>query len=217
MIDKQTSDERLLKIIEGGGSSKGKQVITPGVRRAPINLMPGKFNLAWLKSTLKNLKINLPYLNKGLIGLAVLLTLVFLYTIFSAPVVSKSNATFFAPADASAVVKLISAGQAQGLVRKNILSQDIKRDFFLPFGTKSSSPVQEAGADLTEEFKTLKLVGIIWSKNPEVMIENSKDSRTYILKAGDSLDDQFKVKEVSRNSATLEVVTQEGSKEYVLR
>ena len=213
MMDKQTSDERLLKLIEGSGELKSKPDIIAGLRKTQARFISGKFNFPWLKSKFKHLKVSLLYLNKGLIGLAALSTLILLYTIFSAPTVPQSNAAFFSRADASAIIKLISGG----LVRKNVLSQDLKRDFFLPFDLTSSSSAPEEAPESTQELKSLKLVGIIWSKNPEVMIENSKDSRTYTLKKGESLDEQFKVKEISRSSATLEVATQAGVKEYVLR
>lgn len=215
-MDKQTSDERLLKLIEGSAESKRKQFIGPGEKKISTG-KTSKFNLTDLKSKLKSLKISLFSINKGLIGLAVLLTLVFLYTIFSAPQVSKSNAAFYNPADASAIMKLISGKDDQGLMRKNIFVQDIKRNFFLPPETRSSVYTQESTQGITEEIKDLKLVGIIWSKEPEVMIENAKDSRTYTLKKGESLNDQFKVKKISRNSATLEIITQDGPKEYEIR
>ena len=215
-MDKQTSDERLLKLIEGSAESKRKQFV--GTQEKKISAgKTSKFSLVDLKSKLKNLKINLLVLNKGLIGLAALLTLVFLYTIFSAPEVSKSNAAFFNPMDASAIMKLISGKDTQGLMRKNIFSQDIKRNFFLPPESRANVYTQESTQDITEEIKDLKLVGIIWSKDPEVMIENAKDSRTYTLKKGESLNEQLKVKKVSRNSATLEINSPDGPKEYEIR
>jgi len=216
-MDKQTSDERLLKLIEGSSGAKGKQFNRPQEVKPIASHLPVKLNLADLKSRFKNLKVNLLSLNKGLIGLGALLTLVFLYTLFSAPAVPKSNATFFNPADSSSVIKLISSGEDQGMMRKGISSQGIIKNFFLPFESRGSVYTQEAGQDQTEEIKDLKLVGIIWSKDPEVMIENTKDSRTYVLKKGELLDDQFKVKKISRNSATLEVTTQNGAKEYEIR
>ncbi|MDD5108416.1 MAG: hypothetical protein PHC29_02775 [Candidatus Omnitrophica bacterium] len=216
-MDKQTSDERLLKLIEGNGGPKDKQVITPKIKKASGNLISGKLDFLWLKSKVKDLKVNLLYLNKGLIGLGILLTLIFLYTIFSAPMAPKSNADFISRADVSTVIKSISTGEGQELIRKDILNQTIKRDFFIPFDSKSANYPQDEGPDLTEEFKTLKLVGIIWSQNPEIMVEDSKDSRTYTLKKGEFFNDQFKVKEISRNSATLEVNTDSGSREYELR
>lgn len=217
-MDKQTSDERLLKLIEGSGAAqKGKQVIAQGLKRAPNILASGKFNFLWLESKIKDLKVSLLYLNKGLIGLAVLLTLIFIYTIFTAPVAPKSNADLFSQAGASTMIKSISTGQAQGLMRKNISIQNIKRDFFVPFSYKTSGALQEAGTELAQELKALKLVGIIWSGNPEVMIEDTKDSRTYTLKKGESIDSQFKIKEITRNSAILEVDMESGTQEYELR
>lgn len=216
-MDKQTSDERLLKLIEGASEPKRRQTLASGERKPLTNHYSSRPNFIGLKAKLKDLKISLFSLNKGLIGLAALLTLVFLYTLFSAPVLPKSNAAFFTSADSSAILKLISSGQAQGLIRKNISGQDIKRNFFLPPGSKASVYLQEQGQDLTEELKTFKLVGIIWAQNPEVMIENAKDSRTYTLKKGESLDGQFKVKEISRNSATLEVTTDDGIRQFEIR
>jgi len=215
-MDKQTSDERLLKLIEGSTESKRKQFIGSGEKKISTG-KTSKFNLFDLKSRLKSLKISLFSINKGLIGLAALLTLIFLYTIFNAPQVSKSNAAFYNPADASVIMKLISGKDNQGLARQSILSQDIKRNFFLPPGIRGTVYTQESSQDSTEEIKDLKLVGIIWSKEPEVMIEDAKDSRTYTLKKGESLNGQFKVKKVSRNSATLEMITQDGPKEYEIR
>ena len=182
-----------------------------------ICLITTKLNFLELKSKFKALKLNLLILNKGLIGLAILLTLMFLYFLISGMVISRADVASFAPSDSSAIIKLISAGEAQGLMRKNISNQDMKRDFFVPFGGKGSAGTLEEGPDITEEIKALKLVGIIWSQNPEVMIENSKDSRTYTLKKGESLNGEFQVKEISRNSAILAVTTEAGSKEYELR
>lgn len=217
MMNKPTSDERLLKLIEGSNEPKNKQFIATAVKKPTANFMPAKFNFVELKSKFKGLKASLVFLNKGLIGLAFILTTVFLYTIFTGPVIPKSNAAFFAPADAAAVAKTISSPEAQGLMRKSISSQEIKRNIFLTPGSKIEANTESAGPDLTEQVKDFKLVGIIWSRNPEAMIESAKDLRTYTLKKGDSLSGQLKVKEVLRNSAILEVVTASGSKEYELR
>lgn len=217
MMDRQTSDERLLKLIEGTGEPKHPGAAVLGARRPEAHPLSVKLNFLELKSKLKALKVNLLILNKGLVGLAIFLTAVFLYILISGSIISKTNSISFTPKDSSAIIKLISAGEAQGLMRKNIANQNITRDFFLPFGEKRGVYPQEEGPDITEEVKALKLVGIIWSASPEVMIENSKDSRTYTLKKGESLSDKFKVKEISRSSAILVVTTPAGSKEYELR
>jgi len=176
-----------------------------------------KFNLAGLKSIFKDLKFNLAKINTALIGLGFFLTLIFIYTLFSASAISKSNAAYFIPADSAAIEKFISAGEAQGLMRKNIGTESLRRDFFLPANLKVGSITAQDSADVLKELKDFKLVGIIWSRNPEVMIENAKDSRTYTLKKGESLNEQFKIKEISRNSTILEVNLGSGTREYELR
>jgi hypothetical protein len=216
-MDKQTSDERLLKIIEGTDDSHKAPASILGAKKTPGHRASIKFNLAALKNTFKDLKFSLAKINTGLIGLGIFLTLIFIYTLFSAPAISKSNAAYFIPADSAAIVKFISVDQAQGLMRKNINSENLIRNFFLPANLKVESVTAQDRAAVSEQFKDFKLVGIIWSENPEVMIENAKDSRTYIFKKGESFNEQFKVKEISRNSAILEVNLGSGVQEYELR
>lgn len=218
-MDKGTSDERLLKLIEGGaaGETKRKQNIGISSKKSFSELMQtAKFNIS-LKA-IKEFKPNLAVLNKGLIVLAAIVTIILIYSLFSGPVFSASNAAYFTVADISAVAKNLSAKENQGLIRKNTLNQDIKRNFFLAPGVKTSVSLETISANLAELTKDLKLVGIIWSDNPEAMIEYGKDSRTYTLKKGDSFNgDEFKVKEVSRNSAVLEISVDGKVSDYVLR
>jgi len=215
-MDKQTSDERLLKLIENSGEPKHKQPASPQGRKSLADLMPSKLNFHEFKGKLKNLRIDLRLLNKGLVALSILTTFILLYAVFSAPKIPKSNTAFFSAEGDSSTIKLISSGAAKGLARKNFSGQGLKRDFFVPSGTAISN-IQEPKEDFTERFRGLKLVGIIWSQKPDVIIENTKDSRTYSLKKGESFNGQFKVAEISRNSATLEVSTADGPKQFELR
>lgn len=213
MMEKGTSDERLLKIIEGSAENKLKHAIGSNLKKPLSGLIPGR-----IKFSLPDFKVSLLNLNKGLIGLACLLTLVFFYTLFSGPVVSASSAAYFNPADAGAIAKVIASGASQGLLRQDISGRQINKNIFLPSGQQYGASSEESGPNLSEMVKDLKLVGIIWSSAPEVMIENAKDSRTYTLKKGESFNnEQFKVKEISRNSAILEVSSEGKSSEYILR
>jgi hypothetical protein len=219
-MDKQSSDERLLKIIEGSKEPPGPGINIPGAKkklfgqaaRQPIRM---KFDLAALKGIFKD--FTFAKINAGLIGLGFVLTLIFIFTLFSGPVISKSNAAYFTPADAAAIAKFISTGQAQGLLRKNIGGESLRRDFFLPANLKVGNITAQESSDILEGLKDFKLVGIIWSKDPEVMIENSKDLRTYTLKSGESFNEQFRVKEILRNSVILEVNLGSQAQEYELR
>ena len=218
MVDKSSSDEKLLKLIEGGaGRTELKQNIGIGHKKSLSGIMPTvKFRLN-LKD-IKSFKLNLPIVNKGLVAASVIGTLVFFYSLLSGPHVSASSAAYYTSADVSGISKILLSKDEAGLSRKKAVSQDIRRNMFLPPGKKYNVAVDTSGPDLVEISKDLKLVGIIWSATPEVMIEYAKDSRTYTLKKGDTFNgDQFKVKDISRNSALLEVSENGNKSEYVLR
>ncbi|MBN2831563.1 MAG: hypothetical protein JXL82_04755 [Candidatus Omnitrophica bacterium] len=219
-MDKQSSDERLLKLIEGqygSGNRGGQQVILPQGQKPAGKKIQKKLNLTELLSRAKLLKVDLGYINKGLVLVAIFLTLVFLFALFTPPSSSGSSVGVFSSTDTLQIQRLINAGQEQAGIRKSISFQDIKRNIFLPFGSPQGAFNSQEGADLSEELKALKLVGIIWSANPEVMIENEKDSRTYILKKGDTFNEVYKIKNITRNSVTLQLSTQDGLKDYELR
>lgn len=219
-MDKQSSDERLLKLIEGqyGSGTRGsQQVILPQGQKPAGKKIQKKFNLTELLARVKLLKVDLAYINKGLVASAILLILVFLFVLLTPPGSSSLSLAGFSSADTLQIQKLINAGQEQAGIRKSISFQDIKRNVFLPFGSPQGAYNPQEGVDLSEELKALKLVGIIWSANPEVMIENEKDLRTYILKKGDTFNEVYKIKNISRNSVTLELSTQDGIRDYELR
>jgi len=71
------------------------------------------------------------------------------------------------------------------------------RDIFNPFGkmkeVQEEAPVDEKKQAVNteiEDFKSsLTIVGIAWSEEPEVIIENAKINRTFFLKRGDTFCD----------------------------
>jgi hypothetical protein len=218
-MDKQSSDERLLKLIEGKYTSgSGRTEVMPLQGQKIVGKkIPKEFNLTKLLARLKFLKLDLAYVNKGLVLAAGILTLVFLFALFTPPSSSGFSVAGFTSTDTAQIQKLINSGQEQSVLRKNISYQEIRKNFFLPFGVPQAVYAPQDGQDLAEELKSLKLVGIIWSQNPEVMIENEKDLRTYILKKGETFNEIFKVKNISRNSVTLELFTRDGARDYELR
>ena len=212
-MDKGTSDERLLKLIEGSGEHK--QNANVNIKRSLVSSFPDKLKSGLI--VIQKLKINLLVFNKVLMGLAGLLSLLFVFKLFSG-VGSSMVMAYPAFKDMTSVAKMVGIGENQSTMRKTILSQDIKRNIFLPFGVKVNVLPEDAGINLSEEIKDLKLVGIIWSENPEVMIETGKDSRTYTLEKGESFNNgKLKIKEITNNSVTLEIFANGKVSEYVLR
>ena len=65
----------------------------------------------------------------------------------------------------------------------------------------------------SEATKNLALVGISWSNDPDVMIEDTKDNRTFFLKKGQLIDNQIKVEAIFKDH----VVLSYGGEEVELR
>ncbi len=86
-----------------------------------------------------------------------------------------------------------------------------KRDIF-KIGAKPTdkSRALRAPSDrLKEATKSLRLVGISWSNDPDVMLEDTKLKRTYFLKRGQSLDSGVKLQAVLKDKIILSYENEE--------
>jgi hypothetical protein len=210
-MDRTSSDEKLLKLIENTTEIQHAQ--KAGIK--PRKPLAFKFDFRLLRL----FKLNLPNLNKGLFVISGLLTLVFLYGLMSGARMVNANLMFPSSESSAAVSKLLAGIQGPALSKQEYLNEIKKRNIFLPAGEKTPGLEPESKVlEIPELIKDLKLVGIIWSSNPEAMIESTKESRTYSVKKGETFGQtQFKVKDVTRSSAVLEIPTADGAKEYELR
>lgn len=207
MMDKSTSDEKLLKLIEGSGASlKPAQKIGQKPKGKGLFPLPLKFNFKH--------SFNLHNMNIGLFVICGISTLSFLITIITGPASIKADLIFPSPS-AGAVSKLTSKGGNGFLNIQEYLNEISKRNIFLPIEMKNATG-QELTPDFSQLVQDLKLVGVIWSSNPEVMIESTKENRTYLLKKGDTFS-KFKIKDITRSSAILEMDIEGKAKEYELR
>ncbi|MDD5560742.1 MAG: hypothetical protein PHT50_01220 [Candidatus Omnitrophica bacterium] len=79
-----------------------------------------------------------------------------------------------------------------------------RRDIFSPIKLISAeNPQEEARKMLSTLVKDLKLVGISWGQEPEVIIEDTKSNKTYFLKAGEKFS-SFKVDSILKDKVILE-------------
>jgi type II secretory pathway component PulC len=205
-MDKTTSEEKLLKLIEGAAK---KPIPKIGIKQKPKKILAFKFNL--------HPKLDISNLNKALFAFCGLLTIIVLFNLVSQA--RLPDASLFLPAKKvdSSSSKFSLLPKAGFLSREEYLAEIKKRNVFLPFDLRES--VREGmSAEVSELVKDLSLVGIIWSKNPEVMIESKRESRTMLLKKGDTFNaDEIKVKEITKNSAVLEIHSGGEVREYELR
>jgi type II secretory pathway component PulC len=209
-MDKETSDEKLLKLIES--TSPIKRVQKVGVKPKTKGLKPllSRFNFRFLEFNLYNL-------NKALYSIAALLTLVFVYTIISGVRMVNADLIFPASEGGSFISNLMTQEGNRFLTQQEYIGEVSSRKMFLPLEQKASAR-EDSGPDISELIKDLKLVGIIWSSNPEVMIENIKEKRTYLLKKDETFGSlPYKIKNILRNMVVLEITTAEGAKDYELK
>jgi type II secretory pathway component PulC len=205
-IDRTTSDEKLLKLIEGSAKKPAQKV---GIKQKAQRKI--SFNFKSFP------KPELNILNKGLLAICGLLTIIVFYNLVAG--VKIMDAELFLPAQKVDASSSKFSIQERGgfLSREEYLAEIQKRNAFLPSGLREG--VSEGiSPTVSELVKDLVLVGIIWSKNPEVMIESTKEARTMLLKKGDTFSaEQIKVKEITRNSVILEINVSGGVTEYELR
>ena len=79
-----------------------------------------------------------------------------------------------------------------------------RRDIFSPVKLRSvENPEDETKKALVTLVKDLRLVGISWGKDPQVIIEDTKDNKTYFLKAGDPIS-KFKIDTILKDKVILD-------------
>lgn len=92
------------------------------------------------------------------------------------------------------------------------LNKIAERDLFSEF-VKSQAKERIAEPESVEAIKNLSLVGISWSANPDVIIEDKVKQRTYFLKRGKTIDGGVKVETVFKDK----VVLSYGGMEFELK
>jgi len=206
--DNLTPEEKLLKIIENPQAERRK---SPGAnmgRGTGQKRGPGTGVSAWLskyridKNTIKNL--SLKTINKMVLVLCCIFTLFFIIDFISmgsssVKKLSKLAAEAAAPNVKEKKMNLIEASLTDTInlsKRHNIFS------FLPPVGASSIAQAGTMPLEVEQLINNLKLVGIIWSNNPQAIIENTKEQKTYLLNAGDKLN-ILDVKKVLKDSIIL--------------
>ncbi len=207
-MNKESSDEKLLKLIERSGYIP--PLASVGVKRRNTKLgMP--FPVIKLK-----FHFNLFSLNRALFVLGALLTGVFLYNFIAGSRYSNSDFLIASVKNLSAFSKPKITEDKATLDLQEYLNSLDRRNAFLAAGFSKKENIDNALVSAL--VKDLKLVGIIWSSNPEAMIEDSVEKRTSLFKKGDKFSqDRFVIKNITRNSVILELNIGNQVKEYELR
>ena len=209
-MDKTSSDEKLLKIIESTQGAKRAQKV--GIKPKLKGKSPFPFKLRF------RLKFNLAYLNKAVYGICGILTLFFLYSMINGTRIINKESEIPGGTGSSFFAKLITEGQSVFLSRDEYLEEIKTRNMFLPADLRTGVLGEDLTPKVDELMQDLSLVGVIWSRNPEVMIESTMERRTFLLKIGDIFSQrQYKVTDITRSSVILAIDLDGKAIEYELR
>ena len=202
-----TPEEQLLKLIE-----KGSEPETAKIKRRTRFFFSfrGLKNLKYflgnginrflirLKAGLK--EPNLKVLNKVFLVLsAALLIYSIAGFIFDLPDVEKFYKKIQPVKEKRSLPKLI----AKDRPFLHYLEMVRRRNIFSPIVLKETEKPEIENKQLQEIAGALRLVGISWSREPIVMIENKNEKKTYFLKKGDRII-QFKVKDILKDRVILD-------------
>ncbi|UCD15481.1 MAG: hypothetical protein JSV34_00060 [Candidatus Omnitrophota bacterium] len=205
--DKMTPEDKLLKIIEN--PSAAEKHFSFFKRKA--DHLKTKLNIQQLRKGKKILEaFKLRTINKILVGVCVGITVFWAVYFYYSRVkwVSRVAAVETVSADFN-IFKESKAYLDVSL--EESISQAKKRNVFsftLPKEEKVEKGEEITERDVLKLIEGIKLVGIIWSKiNPEVMIEDEQEEKTYLLSEGDQLG-VITIKKIYKNRVMIDV---EGS------
>ena len=203
---KITPEERLLKIIENP---------KPTANKKTGNLLGEKkslFKIKNLASLFKGLSINkeklksfnLKSLNKSLAGFSVFITSIWIIDFLHVGMEQNNNF--------EKVIKHtgIQSKEALSLSSINVDVNDAyqkvrSRNIFVSAQENGKASLPD---EVAQAISSLKLVGILWSNNPQAMVENSAQQKTFLVSAGDDIG-KIKIKQIMRDRVILLVDGQE--------
>jgi type II secretory pathway component PulC len=207
--DNITPEEKLLKIIEGPAMPKFK--IPLGMKKMP------KVNLKNIGNWLNRLQhidknalskyLSLRLVNKAIAGLCGFLTVFWIFDFMR--INSNLSQRFEQIAQAPAVASAQAKETPLTLVSyEEITSEAKRRNIFTLLPAPPKTEADGSPADIAEKISNLKLVGVIWSNNPQVMIEDVKGNRTYLLSIGEQMG-EITIKKIFMDKVVLQIEGQE--------
>ncbi len=225
-----TPEQQLLKLIEESNkASKGASPTTvgrpaKGLHRFSLAKIPGALigRLSFWRraggkrrSTAKKTSVNITDMNKTL-SIAVVCLLA--YVLFDAAASARNlqrPPNFVPPKDMKTAFKkeVIEPLKESSYYLQKVSSRDIFKEGKKVEAAKQEQPPQNAVTETAEAVKNLALVGISWSSDPDVIIEDKAHQRTFFVKRGQMVGDGVKVEAIFKDHV---VVTFED-REYELR
>ncbi len=209
-----TPEEKLLQVIDNPAKAQKQGALERLGRQAS----GWSLGMTWVLDRLRGGRpgsgpmVTLRMVNRGLAIIGGVLALAWLADFFAL------RSEFLTRLEMVERTQLIAPTQTRGsslpgLDLADVLEHAKARNVFtfLPPKVETSAPAVE---DLRPYVAELKLVGIIWSDNPQAMIEQTKEEKTYLLGTGEKIG-PLRIKKILREKVLLGLQTGEG--EWELR
>jgi len=218
-----TPEKQLLNLIEkplDKGSLRaaavkyqGSSIFSLGALRGRFAFFKKKSKVAFGPAGFKQLDIKI--LNTGLKFFVFILAAYFIFSLLESVINLKKGVDLKTSYNRAQEVKP-SAITGFSKAASYYLEKARERDIFSMAKKSPSLMDLMRNASLTrasEATKHLLLVGISWSGDPDVMIEDTRDKRTFFLKKGQLIDNQIKVEAIFKDH----VILSYGGEETELR
>ena len=220
--ENSTPEERLLKIIEG--------TVNPARPSLALSAKGGeskfKFDFRHLEEKVKHLfsdknsfnNLDLGNVNKAIAGVCVVFTIFWIFNFAREDFVLKERLEKIRIGAAGSLYKeenSLSMGANIGelmvsAAKRNIFKWPSQGNEAAQVST-GQTPKQKAPAEAGAT-GNIKLVGIIWTDNPQAMLEDAKEQKTYLVSAGDNIGD-LKIKKILSDK----IIVSKGGQEWALR
>lgn len=203
--DKVTPEEKLLKVIENPRDVKEKGI--PCIRKSPKDIF--LFKKGWPRLEKDKIKalISLKNTYKTLGATSVIMTILVAF-IFIKGYSSLKRRFKNIESVASSGVEKEKERYALAVDLTEAI-KDARRNIFISLPIKSESAISK---ETEQTMINLKLVGIIWSNNPQAMIEDVKVNKTFLLGINETIG-IFKIKKILRDR----VIVGKDEQEWELR
>lgn len=204
-----TPEKELLRLIEKPGregSLRAAAIKHHGLSLFSFSAL--KARIAFLKNKFRDFKIkgfrelDVKALNRILNFFIVILVFYFVVNLSTSithlkqPLDIKSGIEKKSETKLSAVPSLLKAASYY-------LERVRERDLFSMGAKKISNTVKGPSSRIIEATQNLKLVGISWSNDPDVMIEDTQNHRTLFLKKGRLINNEIKVEAIFKDKVVL--------------
>lgn len=214
--DKQLSPEKeLLNLIEKPMAQSSLQaatvkyhnqsLVSPGALKGRLAFLQNKFQDLWRKRDFVH-QLDIGVLNQALKAGVIILGCYFCLNLFTS--INEAKKDIHIAISEERAVELNSARSTSILKAVSYyLEKARERDIF-KMGLRAPVPGTGIGArgpseKVLEATQNLRLVGIAWSDDPDVMIEDTKLQRTLFLKKGQRIDNLIELKAVFKDKVVL--------------